>query len=352
MQRTPDKVPGLAVPGAFDTVTAVAPSDPHDVSGCFEMAVDPGWTVGDSPNGGYLLRDGAAPRRSTLASVEGPEHPHPVTATAHYLASPAPVPAEALVEVLRRGRRMSQARARLVRGGLAQVEATFTPGRHDTAAEPWWSIAPRRSHPRERGRAQGVGPGGMALPIMERVHVRLDPAVVGFTAGRPSGRAECGAGWPSPTAARPTRWRCCSGDSFPPATFELATPAGCRRSSSRPTCGASPPRGRCWYGSGPPGAGRPGRRGVPRLGQPGPPRRPGHPARRRSSRGCVPAPERQGGPSEAHAVRRLAVLDRPHVDLLGDWWTPLVLRECFTACAGSTTSSAAWASGATSSPSG
>ena len=40
------------------------------------------------------------------------------------------------------------------------------------------------------------------------------------------------------------------------------------------------------------------------------------------------------------------------VDLIGDWWTPLVLREAFWGVRGSTTSSATSASGATSSPSG
>ena len=212
--------------GAFDTVTAVAPSDPRHASGHFQMAIDPEWTVAGRPNGGYLLAAMARAARSALASAEGPDHPHPVTATAHYLASPRPGPAEVHTEVLRRGRRMSQVRARLVQGGSPAVEATFTLGRHDPTAEPWWSDldAPPLPPMDECVRAQGVGPGGVELAIMNRVHVRLDPATAGFTAGRPSGRAEV-RGWlafadgrePDPLALL------YAADSFPPATLELAT---------------------------------------------------------------------------------------------------------------------------------
>jgi hypothetical protein len=73
-------------------------------------------------------------------------------------------------------------------------------------------------------RAQGVGPGGVELAIMNQVDVRLDPATAGFTAGRPSGTAEV-RGWlafadgrePDPLALL------YAADSFPPATLELAT---------------------------------------------------------------------------------------------------------------------------------
>jgi hypothetical protein len=213
-------------PGAFDTVTAVTPSDPGGASGRFQMTIDPEWTIGGRPHGGYLLAAMARAARSALASAEGPDHPHPVTATAHYVSSPSPGPAEMLTEVLRRGRRMSQVRARLEQGSSPVVEATFTLGRHDPAAEPWWSDieAPRLPPVDECVRTQGVAPGGVELAIMNRVHVHLDPATAGFTSGRPSGRAEV-QGWlaladgrePDPVALL------YAADSFPPATLELAT---------------------------------------------------------------------------------------------------------------------------------
>ena len=216
----------MADAGAFDSVTAISPSGGRDSSGRYDMAVDPEWTIGGRPNGGYLLATMARAARSALASAEGPDHPHPVTATAHYVTPPIPGPAEVHTEVLRRGRRMSQVRARLEQGGSPSVEAVFTLGRHDPDAEPWWTDLEAPSLPPidECVRAQGVGPGGVELAIMNRVHVRLDPATAGFTAGRPSGRAEV-RGWlafadgrePDPLALL------YAADSFPPATLELAT---------------------------------------------------------------------------------------------------------------------------------
>jgi Acyl-CoA thioesterase C-terminal domain/Acyl-CoA thioesterase N-terminal domain len=211
---------------AFDSVTAVSPSEGRSSSGRYDMAIDPGWTIGGRPNGGYLLATMARAARSALASAEGPDHPHPVTATAHFLTSPSPGPAEVHTEVLRRGRWMSQVRARLEHRGSPSVEAVFALGRHDPDAEPWWTDleAPPLPPMDECVRAQGVGPGGVELAIMNQVHVRLDPATAGFTAGQPSGTAEV-RGWlafadgrePDPLALL------YAADSFPPATLELAT---------------------------------------------------------------------------------------------------------------------------------
>jgi Thioesterase-like superfamily len=71
---------------------------------------------------------------------------------------------------------------------------------------------------------QGTGPTGIRLPIMDRVDIRLDPAVTGFRAGRPGGGGEL-RGWlsfrdghvPDPVSLLYVL------DAFPPATFELAT---------------------------------------------------------------------------------------------------------------------------------
>ena len=211
---------------AFDRVTAVSPAEGGESSGRYDMAIDPEWTIGGRPNGGYLVATMARAARSALAIAEGPDHPHPFTATAHFLTPPSPGPAQVHTEVLRRGRRMSHVRARLERGGSPSVEAVFTLGRHDPDAEPWWTDleAPPLPPMDECMRAQGVGPGGVELAIMDQVHVRLDPATAGFTAGRPSGRAEV-RGWlafaggrePDPLALL------YAADSFPPATLELAT---------------------------------------------------------------------------------------------------------------------------------
>jgi len=212
----------MAPTSAFDRVTAVSESAP----GRYEISVDGGWTIAGRPNGGYLLATMARAASTALASAEGPDHPHPFTATAHYLNSPRPGGAEVHTEVLRRGRGMSQVRARLMRRESPCIEATFTLGRHDPAAESWWSDLEAPALPPHDAcvRAEGVGPGGVELAIMEHVDVRLDPATAGFAAGRPSGKAEV-RGWltfadgrePDPVALL------YAADSFPPATLELGT---------------------------------------------------------------------------------------------------------------------------------
>jgi acyl-Coa thioesterase superfamily protein/acyl-CoA thioesterase superfamily protein len=206
---------------AFDRATAGVPRAGglvHDVT------VDGGWAIGDKPNGGYLLATMARAAIATAATVEGLVHDHPVTASAHYLSAPAAGPAEVHAEVLRRGRRMTQVRARLVQDGTARVEATFTLGRLAPDAEPWWSDAPPPEMTPEDAcaRAPSVNPAGMVLPIMERVELRLDTAVTGFTRGQPSGRGEV-RGWvrfadgraPDPLALL------LAADALPPATLDL-----------------------------------------------------------------------------------------------------------------------------------
>jgi acyl-coenzyme A thioesterase PaaI-like protein len=106
----------------FDRATAVAARDGHSIH---DVTVDPGWTIGDKPHGGYLLAILARAAADTAAAVEGPAHPHPLAATATYVAPPALGPAEVHSEVLHRGRGMSQVRARLVQAGTTRVEAAI-----------------------------------------------------------------------------------------------------------------------------------------------------------------------------------------------------------------------------------
>jgi len=160
-------------PSEFDRATAVTARDDHTVH---DVTVDPGWTIGDKPNGGYLLAILARAAADAAAAVEGPAHPHPLAATATYVAPPGLGPAEVHSEVLRRDRGMSQVRARLVQEGRARVEATLTLGRLDAGAEPWWGGAPAPVVPAPEGAVPSstTGPSGTVLPIMDRVDLRLD----------------------------------------------------------------------------------------------------------------------------------------------------------------------------------
>lgn len=210
-----------AVTDAAAAETAVGPGGVVT----YDIGVDPGWVIGDKPNGGYLLATMARAAVAGAAAIEGPAHPHPMAASATYISSPTPGPAQVEVEILRRGRRMSQARARLVRDGAPFVEAGFTLGLLDGATQPWWSdlAAPEIPPPDACVAVAGTAPGGIRLPIMDRVDIRLDPAVTGFREGRPGGGGEL-RGWlsfrdghtPDPVSLLYVL------DAFPPATFELA----------------------------------------------------------------------------------------------------------------------------------
>jgi acyl-coenzyme A thioesterase PaaI-like protein len=212
---------GTMPPGAEHGT--MAPGAVHDVR------IDPGWTIGDKPNGGYLLAAMARAALDAVAAVEGPDHPHPLSATATYVRPPTLAPAEIHSEILRRGRGMSQVRARLVQDDAVRVEASFTVGRLRPDAEPFWGGAPRPALPERDGceRSTPAGPSGMVLPIMERVDIRFDPDTIGFRRGAPSGRGDLRA-WlafadgraPDPLALLYAL------DALPPATFDLAEATG------------------------------------------------------------------------------------------------------------------------------
>ena len=209
----------------FDAATAVQTRPDGFVH---DVVVDAGWTIGGRPNGGYLLAMLARAGVASAAEVEGLAHPHPLTASAHYLSAPEPGPAEVRAEVLRRGKRMSQVRSRLLQDGTARVEAVFTLGRLDPNAEPWWDDVPvpDDATPEARCTRSAVtgGPGGLELPIMSRVDMRLDPAVTGFAVGEPRGRGEV-RGFVRFADGRPPDplSLLLAVDILPPATFDLGT---------------------------------------------------------------------------------------------------------------------------------
>jgi len=216
-----DQPPG--VDSAFDRAIAVR-TRPGGV--VHDVTIDPGWAIGDKPNGGYLLAMLARAAVESATAVEGLIHPHALTASAHYLATPGPGPAEIHAEVLRRGKRMSQVRSRMLQGGTARVEAVFTLGRLDPTSEPWWDDVPAPdATPMEDCVRATAPPGGQFdLPLMQRVDLRLDPAVTGFAQGAPSGRGEV-RGWFRFTDGRAADPHALllAVDVLPPATFELGS---------------------------------------------------------------------------------------------------------------------------------
>jgi hypothetical protein len=109
--------------------------------------------------------------------------------------------------------------------GRACVEALVTASRLDSAATPHWD----RGLP-EIGQVdyEDCGPllprlpDGTRVAILGQIDVRLEPACLGFTTGRPSGRGEL-RGWlalPAGEAFDPTSLLFAV-DAFPPATFDI-----------------------------------------------------------------------------------------------------------------------------------
>ncbi len=81
------------------------------------------------------------------------------------------------------------------------------------------STSPRAS---ECVRIPGTTPTGIRVAIMDVVDLRIDPADLGFAAGRPSGRGEL-RGWLALPGDEPftTSSLLYAVDAFPPATFEV-----------------------------------------------------------------------------------------------------------------------------------
>ncbi|WP_436771771.1 thioesterase family protein [Yinghuangia sp. YIM S09857] len=185
----------------FATATAVTPAagtataaddSLGTVGGTYTVDLDPVWTIGGKPNGGYLL---AAMGRAALAAAaaSGAAHVHPLTASASYVGAPEPGKAEVHVELLRAGRTVTQARARLVQNGRICIEAAFTLGTLAADTEPWWGVNPPAPLP-AREHLMRIPPhepaSGMTLPIMDEVVLELDPAGLGFAVGAPGGTGE------------------------------------------------------------------------------------------------------------------------------------------------------------------
>src|SRR5262249_36109989 len=128
---------------------------------------------------------------ATAAAVEGPDHPHPLSATVHYVSAAAGGPAEVHAEVLRRGREVNPGRARPGAGGGPPGRAPATPRPAPPAAAAWGARpAPAAFEECTRTPVEGGLNGFVRLPLMAYLDQRLDPAVVGTPRGAVTGRAE------------------------------------------------------------------------------------------------------------------------------------------------------------------
>jgi acyl-CoA thioesterase len=203
---------------AFELATAVGGGP-----GSWTAQIDPGWTIADRPNGGYLL---AMAARAALGAVE---RPHPLAVSGHFLAPPAIGPAELEGTRLRAGRSLSTARATLAQDGQPMLEALVTAGRLGADGTPDWQRAsgpPDLPPPDECLPGRPDLPSGIRVNILDHLDVRLDPATAGSSLGRPGGRLEM-RGWVRFRDGRPPDALALlqAVDALPPTSFELGVAA-------------------------------------------------------------------------------------------------------------------------------
>lgn len=207
--------------GSFAEATAV--NRRADGSG-YDIDLDPGWAIGDKPNGGYLTATLA--RAAVLeAARAGVDHPHPLAVSTTFLRAPDAGPAAVEVTVLRAGRGASQLQATLRQHDRLCVTALLTLGTlTDDAA--WWDDLPVPDLPSIEDclLLPDTSPVGVPIHLMRNVHERLDPSTLAWGAGKPAGRGEL-RGYAA--FADGTPWEPLSVllalDCYPPATFDLGT---------------------------------------------------------------------------------------------------------------------------------
>jgi Thioesterase-like superfamily len=177
---------------AFDAVTAVRPTADPSV---FEVGVHPLWSVGDKPNGGYLLAMLGRAARWIVAGDEGPAW-ETVAASITYVAPPDLAPGTVRVIVMRRGRTAAHVRAVLVQNGKDMVDAVLVLSAVPPAAARYDGTAALEVAPPEAcEQLRPEIPGGLRVGLMDAIDLRLDPVTNPFTGAAHEGaRAEL-RGW-------------------------------------------------------------------------------------------------------------------------------------------------------------
>ena len=208
----------------FDRDTAVEPLG----EGRYRGTVSPGYSIGQYPNGGYVL---SIALRAVAAELPLPD---PLAVSAHYVTpSVHGAPIDIEVEVIRAGRGTATAQARCSQDGVERFRLLATFGDLGRAEGATAELgAPPDLPPVERclGRSEEAGeapaamPNGLVAAVRERFDTRLDPATVGWLSGNLTGRGVIQGYARFSDGRQPDLMAMMLiADSFPPAVFDLAT---------------------------------------------------------------------------------------------------------------------------------
>ncbi|MFF5444878.1 thioesterase family protein [Streptomyces sp. NPDC012888] len=175
----------------FDRDTAVTPRAGEP--GVFDAELSAGWTIISAVNGGYLL---ALVGR---ALSEALPHPDPFTVSAHYLSASVPGPAVIRTETVRAGRTLSTGQASLLQydpetgAEVERIRVLASYGDLDALTD---EVRTTAVPPLMPAYEQCIGPEAGSAPIpgstaiVDRLHLRLDPATAGWALGVPSGKGD------------------------------------------------------------------------------------------------------------------------------------------------------------------
>jgi hypothetical protein len=179
---------------SFDAATSIEPTGDPDV---FETTVHHLWTVGDKPNGGYLLALLGRSARDTARRAGGSDW-EVVSSSITYLRPPNLGPASVHTTLLRAGRTAAHVRAVLVQGADDLVDAVFVLGELPTEPTVRYDGTEPLHAPKleECVRLTPQIPTGVYVGIMDVLDLRLDPATLPFAASpSPAGTAAELRGW-------------------------------------------------------------------------------------------------------------------------------------------------------------
>ena len=169
----------------FDVVTAID----QDGEGLFTAELDASWHVGGVVHGGYVFAVAVA------VALAATGRPDPLTVTMHFLGKAVGGRVEIHTAVVSESRRFSSVRLDFVQNGetfataIAMCTDLTLGGTHVLVDMP----EPAYVSPEQCPRAEASGPFEL-IGILDKVDLRAEPSLAGFTVGRPLGRAELG-GW-------------------------------------------------------------------------------------------------------------------------------------------------------------